>query len=231
MIPMKTIERASVVENKEIAREIFNISLRLQKPVTFKPGQFLVFNFSDKPKVRRSYSIAGKKGDELSFIFKRVEDGVGTNYLVNLKPGDQVQTQGPFGQFILRQNLVPKLFLATGVGLSVFPVMFDALFETNPQATATLLFGVRYADEIFLTQKLKQLAQTYPNFDYKIAVSRPDQDWAGERGRIIEHLESVSGLAERECYLCGSQAMIKEVSQLLQEKGVPRERILSEKYY
>lgn len=221
----------AVVANEEIAHNTWYLRLRPQTPFSFAPGQFVVLTTADSAKTKRAYSIAGTDGDNLHFVFKRVENGILTNHLARLKPGDAVQAQGPYGQFALQPTERPKLFMATGVGLAPFATFLDALLNSPSHVPVRLLFGVRYPEEIFWEERFCRLAALNPNFDYRIIVSRPDANWTGSRGRITQHLDAVPGLADSECYLCGSQAMIQDASALLRQSGVPAEQIFYEKFY
>ncbi len=226
-----SFQSCEVVVNEEIADNIWDLRLRPQTHFSFAPGQFAILATADSAKTKRAYSIAGTDGDTMHFIYKRVENGIFTSHLARLKPGDEVQAQGPYGQFVLQATETPKLLLATGVGLAPFSMFLDTLITDAPHVPVRLLFGVRYSKEIFWSERFSRLAALNPNFDYRIIVSRPDASWAGARGRITQHLDDVPGLADRECYLCGSQAMIQDASALLRQNGVPEEQIYHEKFY
>ena len=54
----------------------------------------------------------------------------------------------------------------------------------------------------------------------------------GKRGRVTDLLrEATVAGNQTDAYLCGSQAMVGEASQILLDKGVPRDRIHHENFY
>ena len=73
--------------------------------IAFQPGQWvsLKLPIGAKPPLNRAYSMAapGTPSGELTLIFDRVPGGVGSNYLYTLKPGDNTQLSGPYGNFTL----------------------------------------------------------------------------------------------------------------------------------
>jgi NAD(P)H-flavin reductase len=70
----------------------------------------------------------------------------------------------------------------------------------------------------------------YPNFSFVTTLSQPGPGWKGFNGRVTslvqDRITSVHNLA---VYLCGNGAMIKEVTGLIQAKGLCP--IYREKYY
>ncbi len=89
------------------------------KPTTarmaFQPGQwvFLQLPIGPKPPLNRADSMAdpASPSGELTLVLDRVPDGLGSTYLSQLKPGDEMTLSGPYGQFVLPQNLDRELVL------------------------------------------------------------------------------------------------------------------------
>ena len=88
--------------------------------IAFQPGQWVSLKLpvGAKPPLNRAYSMAAPSipSGELTFIFDRVPDGVGSNYLYTLKPGDGTQLSGPYGNFTLPMPLDRELILIARYG-------------------------------------------------------------------------------------------------------------------
>jgi ferredoxin-NADP reductase len=55
--------------------------------------------------------------------------------------------------------------------------------------------------------------------------------WTGSRGRIDQALMTTTlKTAETRCLLCGPSAFVADVTGLLADAGVPRDRIVTETY-
>src|SRR5262252_8660482 len=72
----------------------------------FVPGQWLSFKTTkvDSEEITRAYSIASPPRDDNTFALclNRVQDGYMSNFLCDMKVGDEITVQGPFGDFTLR---------------------------------------------------------------------------------------------------------------------------------
>src|ERR1700687_4945047 len=103
----------------------------------FVAGQWLSFktNKPDGEEITRAYSIASPPGEDNRFALclNRVQDGFMSNFLCDMKEGEEIRCQGPFGDFILRPPLRDTVFIATGTGIAPFRSMLHWLFASNPK--------------------------------------------------------------------------------------------------
>src|SRR5271167_3076673 len=98
----------------------------------FVAGQWLSFKTHkpDGEEIIRAYSIASPPvGDnKFALCLNRVQDGFMSNFLCDMKEGDEISCQGPFGDFILRPPMHDTIFFATGTGIAPFRSMLHWLF-------------------------------------------------------------------------------------------------------
>jgi ferredoxin-NADP reductase len=69
-----------------------------------------------------------------------------SNFLCDMKEGEKVSLEGPFGDFILRPPIGDTIFIATGTGIARFRAMRQWLFADGAryqQKQLWLLFGNR----------------------------------------------------------------------------------------
>src|ERR1700690_909051 len=101
----------------------------------FVAGQWLSFktNMPDGEEITRAYSIASMPADDNRFALclNRVQDGFMSNFLCNMKEGDEVGCQGPFGDFILHPPMRDTIFIATGTGIAPFRSMLQWLLDSD----------------------------------------------------------------------------------------------------
>src|SRR4030088_654031 len=145
----------------------------------FVPGQWLSFKQfkPDGEEITRAYSITSPPGDDNRFALclNRVQDGFMSNFLCDMKEGDEISCQGPFGDFILRPPLHDTVFVATGTGVAPFRSMLHWLLtdqSRHQDKQLWLLFGNRYDRDIYYHHEWQRLPVERPNFQYLPTLSR-----------------------------------------------------------
>lgn len=221
----------------------------------FVAGQWLSFkaNMSDGEEITRAYSIASPPSDDNRFALclNRVQDGFMSNFLCDMKEGDEIRCQGPFGDFILRPPMRDTIFIATGTGIAPFRSMLHWLLGSIPETDKDgrgrpssidvqarhqehqlyLIFGNRTEKDIYYNDEFLRLAQERANFRYLPTLSRGGPDWQGLRGYVQEHVPAVAhGRTDMHAYICGLDKMVKANREMLKSLGWDRKSILYEKY-
>jgi ferredoxin-NADP reductase len=204
----------------------------------FVAGQWLSFKTHkpDGEEITRAYSIASPPAEDnrFSLCLNRVQDGFMSNFLCDLKEGEELACQGPFGDFILRPPLRDTIFIATGTGIAPFRSMLHWLLadESRHQGKQLwLVFGSRHESDIYYHQEFQRLAAEHTNFHYLPTLSRAGPEWQGVRGYVQEHVPGIAqGRSDMHAYICGLDKMIKANRDLLKGLGWDRKSILYEKY-
>lgn len=204
----------------------------------FVAGQWLSFKQikPDGEELTRAYSIASPPGEDARFslCLNRVQDGFMSNFLCEMKEGDEIRCQGPFGDFILHPPMRDTIFIATGTGIAPFRSMLHWLLadESRHQGKRLwLLFGNRYEKDIYYHDQLQRLAGQRSNFHYWPTLSRGAAEWQGLRGYVQEHVPGIAqGRSDIDAYICGLDKMVKANRELLTSIGWERKSIRYEKY-
>ncbi|MBT4917333.1 FAD-dependent oxidoreductase [Candidatus Peregrinibacteria bacterium] len=219
-----------ILEKKELTKDVFELILERPEGFSFEAGQFFTAKIEDiTPPCFRGYSIAsGPSKANIELCIKVVEGGRGSNWLNSLKKDDNLTGIGPNGKFTLQNSNKDILIVATGTGIAPFKAMLEEHLKDLSQKVH-LVFGVRYVEDIFYKDLLEELAEKHPNFTYDITVSRPEESYEGNKGRVTEILQNY-GINNQEVYICGLKDMIDSVSEILKSKGLPEEQIHFEKY-
>ena len=230
--------KATVDRIRDLTHDVREIDLRLVEPpqIAFKAGQFLSFEVGQDEKKRsliRPYSIASPPSmrDRITLLFNLVPGGPGSTYLFSLKEGEETQFKGPAGNFYVRDDLTrDHLFVATGTGIAPIRSMLMNLFEQETAGAVTLYWGLRSQRDLYYQDELEAWARAHPKFSFATTLSRPENGWSGERGRVTrlveERIASVNNLS---VYLCGNSGMLKDVTDIVSKKGLCS--IHREKYY
>ncbi len=239
-----------VISFRMLTPTVFELCYEPDSEFEFEGGQFLsVVIPGAGPKgrdLRRAYSIASHSEKRpVELCVKLVEEGPGTNYLYRLRPGDSFKGVAPYGDFTLKTGPERNACLiSTGTGIAPFrAMMMSESFKKKAPKRTLSLFGIREESEIVYEadfQALKILgveavtAISRPKMATLPSVNEPLNGSVRVKGRVTDYLKSSHfnlPLGETDFYLCGSSAMIDEVSAYLKEKGVDKSAIRQEVYY
>jgi len=156
-----------------------------------------------------------------------------SSYLFKLKPGDKVTVFGPYGEFFVQDTPVEKIWIGGGAGMAPLrSQIFDELKRKGRSTKMSYWYGARSLREMFYKEELDELAQQFPNFEWKVALSDPlpEDNWTGLKGFIHqvvfnEYLKNHPNPEDCEYYLCGPPPMTAAVLKMLDELGVEPENI------
>ncbi|MFH2118560.1 MAG: FAD-binding oxidoreductase [Candidatus Paceibacterota bacterium] len=215
--------------------ERYTFELVEPNQLKFSAGQYVSFAVSDQGH-RRSWSICSSPEIEHSFeiLIDPTPMGMGTQFLQNLKLGDEAQMMAPMGQLMIDENGVEQalVFVATGAGIAPFRSMILDLLQVKKDTRPMILhWGLRHEEELIWQDEFQELTENFPNFQFHPVISQATQEWSLCRGRVTDCLSVHQLLANAGYYLCGSEQMVQDVTSLLNSKSISPERIHREKFY
>lgn len=151
-----------------------------------------------------------------------------------LKPGDEVEVDGPYGHFVLDETR-PAVLLAGGIGITPLKGMAEYAADRGLPLDVTLVYSNRSEAEIAYREELAELAEKNPRFRILHTLTRPSggSQWKGRVGRIDEGLvrEATAGQEDAAYYVCGKPEMVADMVGLLRSLGVSRGRVLFEQFW
>ena len=205
------------------------------KWIPFKAGQFCMVHVpkdGEKP-LKKAYSICSSPFETgyLDLCIKLVEGGFATNWFWTLKEGDALTVTIPYGGFVLKEPVADELvFVATGTGLAPLRSMLRQMLLDGFQKPVTLIFGVRYENEVLYSDEFRELEKKHANFKFIPTISRP-KEWKGEVGYVQEKLKKyVTDPKGKQIYVCGLVPMIEAVQKAAEEIGFDKKQVHFEKY-
>ena len=197
--------------------------LRMERNgLEFRAGQYVVLGFPGE-RLSREYSIYSSELDPfIELLIKEVDPGEMSYRLKHLKPGDTLEVSGPFGFFVLVDQLIEDrqavFFIATGTGISPF----RSFILSNPGINYTLLHGVRRRSEAY-HMKDYDPARYIPCFSH--------HGGKGYKGRVTDYLSQNDMNTNAFYYLCGNSSMIDDVIDILEARGVSHGQIKTEVFF
>ena len=182
-----------------------------------------------KPHDIRLYSIAcardGEKrgGNNVSLTIKRVEGGVASNYMCDLKVGDKVEVTGPFGATFLMPNdpAANIILICTGTGSAPFRAFTERRRRAmqNASGRAIMFFGARTPQELPYFGPLQKVPNSL--LEKHLVFSRipgADKEYVQDRMRtegkaVAELLASPA----THIFICGLKGMETGVDEALSD--------------
>jgi dihydroorotate dehydrogenase electron transfer subunit len=191
-----------------------------------KPGHFVALQVGGPESsmlLRRAFAIydvkqSGVYGGTVEFVFS--VHGKGTAWLASRRPQDKLDVVGPLGKpFRLPKGRVNATLVGGGYGSAPLLPLAKVLRERGSRVDFVL--GAASADRLFGQLDAKRMSSS-------IAVTTDDGS-LGERGRVSDVLPQV--LDRTQCdvvYACGPMAMLRAVSDMAAERGIPAQVAVEE---
>jgi dihydroorotate dehydrogenase electron transfer subunit len=156
-------ERMQVVEQKQIARHIFELTVQggLTSEMT-APGQFVHVRVADsfEPLLRRPISVASINFELQQFTMIYRAEGRGTSLLSEKKPSDLLDVLGPLGNGFPVEQAEKKAYLIGG-GIGV-PPLYELAKQLNAKGVQTVhILGFESKQAVFYEEKFKELGDTH----------------------------------------------------------------------
>lgn len=201
--------------------ETFELTCSRPQGFQFQAGQHVSISHLEE---ERDYTILSHlDAAELRFLIKRVAGGKLSNELANIALGSVIGMSKASGYLIYRPTQRPVYFVATGAGIAPFVAM-----AANGVKGFTLIHGARIESGFFYRRELSAAALRYVpciSSNDAFEVELPDL----YRGYVTEYTQTLLEPGLYDFYLCGSMAMIRDMTHLL-DQHYPDTRIYSEAY-
>ena len=168
VIAPRSISKADPFARKTITARVFRLArladdvmlVHLRFPagirVRFKAGQHLNLILDNGE--RRDFSMANppRESDGVQLHIRHVPGGAFTGYVFNeLKRGDHLRVEIPFGDFTLRESDKPILFVAGSTGFAPIKSMIEDMFIKGIERDMTLYWGARQRERALLRSAAK----------------------------------------------------------------------------
>ena len=202
-------------------------------PFDFSAGQFASAHLENCPP--RDYSMANVPGDPVLEFHVRQTSGGATSMHVatNLKVGDHVRVEGPFGPSYLREgHRGPIIAVAGGSGMApIKSVVERALQKALPQHIY-FYFGVRSERDLYLHDHFAALAKTRQNLPISFPVLSEGGDANLRQGLVHEAVAAdFDEFDGCKAYLAGPPVMVEAATRLFEQRGMRRIDIHADAFY
>jgi ferredoxin-NADP reductase len=231
---------AQIKEKREVAKGTLLVTFDLLgEEVDFAPGQYFFVTlpdvgYQDDKGLRRHITVVTSPNEKGVLGFAtRMRDSAFKRSLGELPVGAEVDVESPKGNFVLPENTSrPLVFVAGGIGITVFRSMLRYIREERLPYRVTLVYSNRDRESTAFLDELKELAQEIPDLRLILTMTQ-DPGWEGETRNVdSQFFEDYLGedLNEYTFLVAGPPAMAEGVQQALEEAGVQDENVIVERY-
>lgn len=226
----------SLLEKKEIAKNIFEFSFKPNRKFKFQAGQYLEFTLDhDKPDQRgerRYFTIASSPTEEnIKIGIKYTPEGsTFKKNLLALNIKNTIVAGGLNGNFVLPEaNDGKMVFIAGGIGVTPFRSMVQYMNDLEDKREVVLFYNVKSEEEIAYRDIFEQ-AKKKLNLKviYVLSSSEENKNWQGEVGLINKEMlfrYIDKDVSEYDFYLSGPNAMVSNYKKLIEQMGVQNNKI------
>ncbi|WP_282134837.1 ferredoxin--NADP reductase [Seonamhaeicola maritimus] len=232
-LTIKNIKR----ETEKAISISFNLPDNLKDTFAYKAGQYITLKTTlDGNEVRRDYSLCtSPKSNELKVAIKAVVDGTFSAFAnKHLKAGDTLEVAPPKGRFVFEPNdNKTKNIAAFAAGSGITPVLsiIKCALEEEVHSKVILVYGNKSTQDTMFLNELLELQHEYKDrFSIQFVFSQKDEENSIfgriEKSTVNYVMKNKHKHIEVDAfYLCGPEAMIHTVKDVLTDHGIEENRI------
>jgi ferredoxin-NADP reductase len=232
--------RAKIKEKREVAKGTLMVVIDLLgEEVDFAPGQYFWVELLDSPYdddkgPRRHITVVTSPNERgVLGLATRVRDSAFKRSLAELPVGAEVDVEKPKGDFLLPDDTEQEyVFIAGGIGITVFRVMLRYIAQENLPHRVTLVYSNRDVESTAFLGELRELEKANPNLRLVLTMT-DDPSWDGENRRIdadFLHDHLGADLGAFTYLIAGPPDMVEAMEKILAEAGVPEEQVRPERF-
>lgn len=234
--PQVKVMRFRVHKMERAAHDVMLLELLPEggERLEFVAGQYVAIQLEDGTK--RSYSMANPphEPEHLQLHIRLVEGGKFTGHVFNeMKVGDVLQVEGPYGNFFLREeNDKPIIFMSGGCGFGAIKGMVEHAFKVGMTRPMVLYWGARTPADLY-SDLPEKWQREHDNFRFIPVVSepKPEDGWQGRTGLVHEAiLQDYERMEGCQVYACGSTGMVEASREPFVAKGLPKDQYFTDAF-
>lgn len=210
-VRLKLIGKENIVDN------VWSFRFEPTKPLHWTAGQYiwveLPHDNPDGEGARRWFTISSAPYENVVQITTRISNSTFKQALNALPVGGELELlEKPDGDFIWHDSALPIVFVAGGIGITVFHSMLKQRAHEGEPLNVTLLYGNR-DDHIPFKAEIDEWAAAHPEFTIRYITGTQ---------LSADSLQSLQpNILECLLYISGPEGMVKALGDQFIERGLP----------
>ncbi len=208
---------------QELVGGVHSFIFTPQEPVEWEAGQYMHYVFphpkEDKRGHERWFTISSAPYEKDIVITTRIDSHKSSSFkeaLSSLKPGDQIDADGPKGKFVVKFPERHMLFVAGGIGVTPYHSILKQADHDGKKYKIDLLYANRDDQPVF-KDEFSDYAERNPNLQIRYFID--------EKLTTQKIKDAADKIDNPYIYLSGPEPMIEQFFNELTEMGVDKEDI------
>ena len=201
--------RATVLENKRIADEVYSLTFAAEEEIAVRPGQFCMIGVGGFP-LRRPIAVCKAEGERITVCYRL--KGGGTRALAReYKTGEKLSVLLPLGNgFYVKES--EKKVAVVGGGVGIFPLIAAIrAYSKNKQVYAYMGFRGRAA-----------VCMEYEMARGEKLVIATDDGSVGFHGTSVQaFMQDVDEIKPDVVLACGPTPMLRALKSAMHGRNIP----------
>jgi ferredoxin-NADP reductase len=216
------------IRSEKVVGDVISFIFEPEEPLNWQPGQYMHYLLPHESEDERGHerwftnSAAPFEGHVM--ISTRINDQ-GSSFkrtLQSLQPGDEIEADGPEGNFTVGDTERNYIFVAGGIGITPFrSILYDA-YNKGIKLKVKLLYATRNEDIPF-KDELEQFAANNPNMSIEYIVDPHSID----KELLKQRIDATDNPM---VYVSGPKPMVKSFASDLRELGLAQENIKTDDF-
>jgi ferredoxin-NADP reductase len=232
--------RATIKEKQEVAKGTLLVVFDLLgEELDWQAGQYfwvdlLQSQYEDERGLRRHISVVTSPNERgVLGLCTRLRDTAFKKTLAELPVGAEVDVEHPKGDFLLpEQSDRPFVFVAGGIGITVFRCMLRYITEEKLPYRVTLLYSNRDRESTAFFDELSKLDAENENIRVVFTMTE-DSSWDGDKRLIDQSFlrDHLGDDLDSYTYLvAGPPPMVEGVVETMKSAGIAEEHIRPDRF-
>ncbi len=217
--------KMKLIVSREQQSGVHTFVFEPSEPISWQPGQYMHYVLEhpnpDERGPERYFTIASAPYEKNIQITTRLAAERGSSFkraIMNLANGDEIESDGPRGQFILRNGDYHHILIAGGIGITPYHSMLAQLNYDNKPSNVDLLYANNDDNFVFFAE-LTGWASQDPSLKIHKFVDKHIE--ANDLKAYLDEKNAVY-------YLSGPRAMVESYETLLPNLGVSKDNIMTD---
>ncbi len=215
--------KLKLIDRHPEASDVITFIFQPEQPLNWQAGQYLHYTLPhpdpDDRGIERWFTIAAASHEGHVQITTRFNSQRSSSFkaaLKELKVGDEIEADGPEGDFTVEDPNRHYVFIAGGIGITPFRAILSDLDHHGADIDVTLLYG-NSSHEVTFAAELDALAAKHPKFKIETIFMPQQIDEAT--------IKALPDYAAQTYYISGPEPMVKAIATMLEGLGVPKAQL------
>lgn len=212
-----------LISRKQELEGVYSFIFQPEEPVIWEPGQYMHYALGhpdmDSRGNERWFTISAAPYEQNIMLTTRMAVEEGSSFkraLLELEIGEEVEAEGPKGDFTIEKGDHQHILIAGGIGITPYRSMLVQLAHDRKDLPIELFYANR--DQMFIFgEQLKAIEQKNKNFHIRTFIGNEritKQD-------VAEYVDKQNTIF----YISGPRPLVENYQQLVESLKVPAKRI------